>query len=123
VLQRAEEVQAVQKGSSCSGIRLQKRTIDSKRWKKVRIEQLLKKLDHLMKAKIVDRIFFSGKGSNKVFQISSNELEKMRKPMSAGGTKQSGKSMILGNFVNLAQTKKGIQIKLLQMKFLAQIGY
>jgi hypothetical protein len=32
----------------------------------------------------------------------------MRQPMSAESTKQSGKSMILGNFVNLAQTEKGI---------------
>jgi hypothetical protein len=31
------------------------------------IEQFLKKLDHLMKAKKVDRIFFSGKGPNEVF--------------------------------------------------------
>ena len=73
------------------------------------IEKLLEKLDQLMKAKTVNNLTLMVKGTDEVLQISAKELKKLRQlKQSATSPKQSGRTTILGNLVNLAQTEKGI---------------
>ena len=89
------------------------------------IEQLLDKLAELFKVKIKDRLIAMAKESNEVLEISTKDLEKMRQSeRSADRVIQSGKTTILGNSVNLAQTKSGaLSHASVQMNLLAQIGY
>ena len=70
------------------------------------MEELIEKLCHLMKAKSIDKLTLKAKESSEVLQISPKELEKLRQPKSSVESPiPSGKTTILGNLVNLAQTE------------------
>jgi hypothetical protein len=110
---QSKRVRAKEKQSSCSKTHNKGRTrghSGAPRMGENRdIEQLLDKLAELFKAKDKDTLILTAKGSGEVLEFSTKDLETLRKAnRSAERANQSGKTTVLGNFVNLAQIEEGI---------------